>query len=292
MFLSHARTVLAAGVIGALSSATLVLTPEAIAVQTSAKARLDIGSYNIQANVDPAVFGTAVKELLPRVDIVGLQEVHGEEKGRQLDKLRSLGWNHFRPEPGKKNPVLWRSSRFDMMGGRTVKFTDSTYIGDERPGPRDTLNENVATIVRLQDRVSHQRLSVVNIHFTPGAVSAGERVPDRPRIFATYVEQVREMAEVAEQEKAWGKVFVLGDFNVGWVADQKKQKRRLPFATLDRLRLRAAWATSRPATGGTRGRALLDQIYAPQAARRAVVAFDIQFSDHYPALARYRLPVL
>lgn len=291
MFVCHARRVLAAGVVGALSSATLVLTPQAIAVTTPEKAELKIGSYNIQADVDPAVFDDAVKELLPRVDVVGLQEVHGDEKGRQLDKLEYLGWDHFRPELGKKNPVLWRSSRFHMVSGRTVKFTDRRYIGDERPA-RDTLNENFATIVRLKDRVSQQNLSVVNIHFAPGAVSAGARVPGRPRIFATYVEQVREMAEVAEQEKAWGKVFVLGDFNVGWVADEKKQKRRLPFATLKRISLRAAWATSRPDSGGTRGRALLDQIYAPQAARSAAVAFDMKFSDHYPALATYRLPVL
>jgi exonuclease III len=288
--LAAARTWLVAVVLAALTATVLVLTPATATAAPTPKARLKIGSYNIFAKVSPETFNQGVRAVLPRVDILGLQEVHGKEKGYKLNGMRSLGWDHFRPEAGYKNVVMWKRSRFAKVSGRTVKFTKARWLGAERPS-RKTLNENVATVLRLRDRESNQNISIVNVHLAPGAVSAGRRVPGRPRLWDAYTDQVRKMTALAKKEGAWGEVFVVGDFNVGWVSDEKHRKRKLPFASFKRLRMKANWAADRPATGGTRGNALLDGIYAERKARKSSVAFDVRHSDHLPALATYRLPI-
>jgi endonuclease/exonuclease/phosphatase (EEP) superfamily protein YafD len=100
------------------------------------------------------------------------------------------------------------------------------------------------------------------------------------------------LIQKVENQRGYGKVFVTGDFNAGWVADEKHRHRHLPFRSFRSLHFKSMWAAERPRDGrGTHADALLDQVYARRAAASARVLFRLNdYSDHVPAVARYRLP--
>ena len=87
-------------------------------------------------------------------------------------------------------------------------------------------------------------------------------------------------------------VFVLGDFNAGFVPDRRHRRRSLPYRTFKALGLRSNWSTQHPAHLGTHNDALIDQIYHPGKAVRTVVVRGLRFSDHRPATATYVLDVV
>lgn len=254
---------------------------------------LQIGTYNIQANRTPAVFGQAVAAMLPRVDVLGLQEVNSKDKETVIKSFEARGWDYFRSRPGEQSPIMWNTQRFRFLSARMAKLADATWVGDERPGFDPMVKEQWATVVRLEDRLTAQKLSFVNTHLVAGAVKGGVRIPGRPRTFELYRTVVAELARIARIEAAWaeGRTYVMGDYNIGWVADYNQRRPRLPFATFKRQGMKSMWHTTRPANRGTRLTALLDQVYSSTMAADSTVEFDIEFSDHWPAIATYNIPV-
>lgn len=289
MLRSRARILIMAALAVATVAALLTAAPQ-VHARHRATTQVAIGSYNIFAHVSADVLNDAMRAVLPRVDILGVQEAQGKKKDWPFARLAGEGWGVYRPDRGQ-NPVLWRRSRFVKLSARTVRLSRARYVGDEWPGPQGTLKENRATVVRLRDRQSGQRVSVVNVHLAPGAVSAGLPIPGRPKLFQLFTQQVRRLGSVARLEGRWGRVFVLGDLNSAWGADAKRRHRRLPFTAFRRVGMTACWATEHPPLGrGTRGTALLDTVYAETRARSARVAFEVTYSDHFPVLTTYKLP--
>jgi endonuclease/exonuclease/phosphatase (EEP) superfamily protein YafD len=99
------------------------------------------------------------------------------------------------------------------------------------------------------------------------------------------------LIEKVENQRGYGTVFVMGDFNAGWVADEKHRHEHLPFRSFRAIDFRSMWATERPGNGkGTHEDALIDQVYAHDKAGSARVLFGLKgYSDHLPAVARYGL---
>ena len=262
-----------------------------VAATTAATATTRVGTYNIQAKLSTATFKQAVDAFTPYVDVAGLQEVNNRDKGGYLTNLP--GFASYRPAQtrGEQSLVIWRTDRFSLISARSVRISRTWFIGDEWPAGGRYLAASYAAVVRLNDRTAGRPLILV-IHLVPGAVTMGKPTPGRPKMFQLYVRQVENLLELVKAERAHGRVFAVGDYNAGWKADERERRPRLPFMSFRRIYFKSNWATERPARRGTHSLSLIDQVYSVFRASSARVLFSIGYSDHYPGLGTYQLPVV
>lgn len=260
---------------------------------SSSASSLNIGTYNIRAGVTVEAFRGAVTALVPYADVIGLQEVNSKSKQAVLAEVP--GWDFFRPPRfyGEQKPIMWNEAVFSEVSSRSVEIGPEADIGNEVPGKDGYIKPQYASVTRLLHRASGQPISIVNLHLVPGAVKAGRKWPGRTNLFRYYTRELAVALQVVTAEAAWGEVFVLGDYNAGWVADERNRKPRLPFMRFRGLGMRSMWETERPAARvGTHRDALIDQVFTDRPAARAGVLSHITFSDHVPAVATYELPAL
>ena len=287
--LRRPRALLGACVALAALSAAVVAAPVSNAAQPTS---MRVGSYNIRAGVSTATFQDAVQAVAGISDVAGLQEVNSRAKESVLGQLS--GWDYYRPYrapgvtvAGEQSPVIWRSSRFTKVGARAVVIAPRADVENSA----GYVNKSFATVVHLRDRSTGANLSVINVHLVPGAVINGRATPHKPKLFAVYKTSVANLRALAGSERSFGAVYVMGDFNVGWVADKRVHLAGLPFAQFwSKLSMRSMWATERPA-GGTGSHvgspSLIDQVYAAHKAASAKVDYSTTYSDHYPVVATY-----
>lgn len=282
-----AATALVAGLVAGPSPAAAEAAPVA---PSTDDVKLKVVSYNIRADRTTSQFRDAVLAVAPRAHLMGLQEVNGKPKEGVLADLD--GWDYYRYNDGDtgsgQTPILWRPSRFDFDSGRGAFLAAGRWL--DRDG--QMVNDKYAHVVRLTDRLTGEDISVINVHLPSGALKGGQPRLDRPLTYAMYLECVVALELLTAFEQLWwGDVYVMGDFNIGWVADSRSRHLEHPFKAMRRLGLRASWETDHPAKRGTIGTALLDQVYSSIPAARAKVAFDVKYSDHFPAIAVYKLPL-
>lgn len=247
-----------------------------------------MATFNVQFGRSLSDFQRGVTALLGRSDVIGLQEMGTRDKAAFLDTLVDAGWSHYYARPSQE-PVLWRTDRFTFVSGRLAQISAATYIGSEVRGMSSTQKARYVEVVRLLDKVTGRRVSIINVHLVQGAVRGGRPWVGRPRLWRLYKQGLVNLAGVTIAEKRWGHVFVMGDFNVGWVADYKHKLRRMPVRTFSALSMRSMWAASRPTNGlGTHNDALIDQVFSGIVPTSAAVQFDLGgLSDHRPAIATF-----
>jgi exonuclease III len=272
----------------------VVLVPSSAAPaaeQRLADTDIRIASYNVNYNVNLSVFGQAVGDLLPRVDIAALQEVNKRDKHALLQEYEDSGeWGYYNPPPleGYQNAVLWRTDRFAELSTAHPRISPRWFIGDENPKVGRYQKEKFVAIVRLEDRLTQKKVTVIDVHLINGAIRGGKRRPGMRRTYNLLVHQIDQLKDIVKKEKPTSdKLFVLGDYNIGWVLDKKVGKRKLVFETMKRIGMKANWATEHPKRRGTQGRALMDQIYSENKALAAKVFFGFKYSDHRPAYGLY-----
>jgi endonuclease/exonuclease/phosphatase family metal-dependent hydrolase len=262
-----------------------------------------VGTFNIRAGVGASRFAAGVKALLPDVDIAGLQEVNSKEKAKKLAAIKRSGpwdfWRQYRtnipqhPHEGgaEQNPVMWRGDRFVCTYAGPMLASGLISLKGELPKWDDD-KRHWFSVVHLVDRVTGQRLSIVNVHMIHGAVKGGTPAKGEPLHWDVYVTQMTNLIEKVENQRGYGTVYVMGDFNCGWVADEKHRHAHMPFRSFGGIDFRSMWATERPDNGkGTHEDALIDQVFAHDRADSAKVLFGLsEYSDHVPAVARYSLP--
>jgi endonuclease/exonuclease/phosphatase family metal-dependent hydrolase len=271
----------------ALFAPVLALGTQGSAVAVGTTVR--IATFNVQVRRSVAEFEAGVLPLLDRSDIVGLQEMDTREKEAVLASLSDSGWAHYTVRPAFQTPVLWRTDRFSFVSGRVAKISDATYIGGELPGEPSVQKARYVSVVRLRDRLTGHNVSIINAHMIQGAIRGGRPWVGRPRVWGLYKVGLLNLASITAAEQRWGRVFTLGDFNSGWVADHKHLLRRFPIRTFSRLSMRSMWAASRPTNGlGTHNDALIDQVFSNIRPSSARVQFDLSgHSDHRPAIVWY-----
>lgn len=281
----------AVAALAAVSAAPVVrVTPAAVSEQP-----LSVGSYNIRAGVSTDTFRDAVQDLTSGahgVDVAGLQETNSHKKEAVLASLASSGWSYYRGSPGEQSPVIWNSDRFRFVSGRVARVARSLYIGNEMKGRAPRTAPMYVTVVRLLDRRTDTNISVINVHLLPGAVINGSPTPGRPRWFRAFRNSVVNLVSLAASERSFGTVFVLGDFNVGYAADKRVHRPRLPYARFLRKGMTSMWATERPSGSigsHQKSPALIDQVYSATRATSATVRHGVTYSDHYPVVATYQL---
>lgn len=274
--------------VGALSADAVPAAPSSSRATTVGPSSLRLGTYNIRSGVSVADFKKAVDAMKPRADLIGFQELGRNEKNAYLKADHD--WGYYRPPATQQNPVIWRRDLFDVVSSRGYLLTQARDLGGELGAADET--DNWATVVRLRERASGQVFSYINVHFVHGAVQAGKPTPGRPRTFALYVDQVKAAAEVVKAERAVSPtVYIGGDFNIGYKADDKVRDKRLPYRRFTALGMTSIWKGSPylEAKKGTHADALIDQIWTTAAPASVHIERDITESDHVPAAATYDL---
>lgn len=251
----------------------------------------DIGTYNIRADRSLRQFKNAVDAFKEKVQVAGLQEIAEKEKNDYLQS--DEGWGYYRPAELRQNPVIWDTSYFSFVGAPDAGYRIAKGREVEaKAGGTEFKEATFATVVRLDHLVSGNEVSVINVHLLSGASRVGRPWPGRPKRFEMFTDQIAGMMRLVKAERELGnEVFVLGDFNIGFQADQKVRDRRLPFKRFKRVGYRSMWQGGELAEKGTYENAYLDQIWADVEPTQREVARDIKGSDHYPALATYLLDV-
>ena len=103
--------------------------------------------------------------------------------------------------------------------------------------------------------------------------------------------------QAVRRERRWGRVFVTGDFNVGYEADLKWHLNAMPYKRFGAIGLTSMWkgSTYLPKPYGTHEDALIDQVWTTRPAETTTIVRNITQSDHFPAVATYTpltLPVV
>jgi endonuclease/exonuclease/phosphatase family metal-dependent hydrolase len=261
-----------------------------------------IASFNIRAGTTTQDFSQGVHGLLPKADIIGLQETNTKDKAMVLANLASQGWDFYRqyrtdisahPHQGgtEQQPVLWRSDRFTCTYAGPALLSGIYLLHGEKPAFDDD-RTHYFTLVHLVDNVTGQRIAIINIHLIPGVISSGLPVRGIPRHWDLYQKQLTNVIAEAQREQGWGTVYVLGDFNSGYLQDVAHDHKGLPYRSFRAIGYKSMWATETPASGrGSRQHALIDQVYTARKAKKAHVVFSLRgYSDHKPVVAQYSLP--
>lgn len=285
----HLRLVAVVAMLAPLAAFTTQAPADArTSASTVATTSVRMATFNVQVRRSLDQFQRGVTALLPRSDVIGLQEMDSREKAAWLQTLSESGWSYWFVRPSQE-PVLWRTDRFTLVSGRLEQVSPVTYIGNEVRGMTPTQKPRYVAVVRLYDKVTGRRVSVINVHLIQGAVRGGKPWVGRPRLWRLYKRGLVRVAGITAVEKTWGRVFVIGDFNAGWVADKKHRLRRMPVRTFSAQSMRSMWAVARPTSKyGTHGTALIDQIFSGVVPTAAAVQFDIYgVSDHWPAIATF-----
>lgn len=284
------RTALCSVVL-ALCAAGPVATPaHGSAAAAADQPELRIGSYNIRAGVPLSAFKDAVSAFKPNADVAGLQEIGANDRNKFLKADHD--WGYFRPPQLQQNPVIWRRDLFDFVGAEGFRIAKERDLHGEHSGD-EAKGDSWATVVRLVHRASGEQISFINVHLVRGAVKGGRPAPDKPHLFELYTDQVDGTVEAIEQERGKSdRVYVLGDFNVGFEADAKRRNKNLPYKEFGALGLRSMWQGS-PLLAkpyGTHNDALIDQVWSTEDSSAERILRTIKQSDHSPTVATYVLP--
>ena len=281
-----------AGAVVSLGAALLAGLPAAAAPSAVAVDQpLRVGTYNIRAGVSHAEFEKAVAAFKPQADVLGLQEIGATDRGTYL--ASDSTWGYYRPPALQQNPILWDRTLFDFAGATGHKIAEKRDLGGEHSGG-EAKGDSWATVVRLVQRSTGRQLSFINVHLVRGAVKGGLPAPGKPKLFRLYTDQVSgTVAAITAERAVSDEVFVLGDFNVGWEADYKRQHRKLPFKRFKKISLRSMWQGSPllDKSYGTHNDALIDQVWATRDSSSEAILRNIKPSDHWPAVATYQLPI-
>jgi endonuclease/exonuclease/phosphatase (EEP) superfamily protein YafD len=270
------------------ATTVLVAAPAAQASPTD-PTQLRVGTFNVISRASTDTFATAVSQVKPQVDVLGLQEVGMNSKNWWLRS--DDAWGYYRPPALQQNPVIWDESQFDFVSGTGVLLSDATSVEGTTGYGEEAKTANWATVVRLRHLASGQVVSFVNVHLVAYAIRGGRFIAERPRAAALYRTQLRALvAAVAAESLTSSAVYVLGDFNAGYREDVRTHRRNLPVRQLGAIGFHSMWEQSpllRRRLGTHDNGSLIDQVWSPSAPVSTQIMSWVQGSDHRPAVATY-----
>jgi hypothetical protein len=292
MFRGSARTplCLASALTAVLAVLALAGPPVSAAADegTALTVPIRIGTYNIVNSASPDEAETAMRRLLPHVDVAGLQEYEPNERLPSLDRLGQVGWGYWKTR--YSDPVIYDRLQFQFLSARAATVAAGRMVEDKASSTRlKYRNDTVAAVVRLLHRPTGERLVFINVHPTPGATPKGRPNKLMPKRLAMFKEEIRRTAALAADEQAHGRVFFLGDWNINYRADVQVRHKAFAFRQFKLVGYKSVWAAGMPEIG-TQNRALIDGVWATTLPTSAQILTDFPESDHRPAVVTYPLP--
>lgn len=153
----------------------------------------------------------------------GFQEMSDEEDRQTLIALcAAKDWGYYMPpEGGLAIPIVWNRARFRLIDGHTTLVH----------GPVDGSPSRYINVVRLRELATGKVFGFINTHTISNAsfdaqLSDPQKIPLLQKHFAMLRTEILGLFASTEN------VFVSGDFNVNYLADQRRRNPGLPTATL------------------------------------------------------------
>lgn len=218
--------------------------------------------------------------------VAGFQEFSGPSHRQILETVaKNNGWEVYIPGTGGRSiPIAWRTNRFSFESAESIfvhKSTGKTF-------PSRWIN-----VVRLRENHSGRILGVINTHAIARAshdARPHDRHGDASRIgyLRLHLAKLRETILALQQETPW--VVAMGDLNVNFLADQRRQVAGLPTEAL------GPYVSFNMPNEGSRGlKSLLDYQMTPlPELGSALTPLNSNVvrgsnSDHEPVVATYQM---
>ena len=305
--------VLATGMTGADTGAPPHGDEELAAVTVAAKPKkpkrafIEVATLNTAATMSAK---RAMKDIAALAatgpDVIALQEMgSGKRRSRTKERLvecEGCRYGAYVPTPAVpgSTPILFRWSRFDLIGKGTQQVSERTYVGPRGAGP-STLRAKFVNWVQLKERRTGRQLVVLNNHAVP-TVQAPGGGPNRrqPKRLALYRQHMNGLKSLVRAFKRTGAaVVVTGDLNVNYRKDKTVRARLFPYANLGSVGIHSSYQVLGEPTRGTHelpngtDTRLIDYV-AYSSAQRGIKAVEQRVlrgyrSDHRPVVVKLRL---
>ena len=149
--------------------------------------------------------------------------------------------------------MLWRSDRFVCTYAGPALLSDIFPLYGEKPAFDDS-KTHWFTVVHLVDRVTGQRLAIVNVHLIPGVIMGGLPVRGIPRHWKLYQRQLARVVAMTRAAAELGPGVRARRLQLRLAPGRGSTATRdLPFRSFRAIGYRSMWATENPGKG--RGRA-------------------------------------
>lgn len=226
-----------------------------------------VATANILDRLDARDAAEALSSVLQHdPDVVGIQE-WGITRRSILGRHPAYDWV---APPYGGNVVGFRRDRFAHLGHR-LRLIGRLGVADRGARPVRVLPPRVTTLVRLHDRTTGSRTSVIDYHLVPGSQALGSYRGDRPLLARRHRDEARRLSALVAERLAGGDAVVaLGDSN---------------FDGFELPGLTSAWEGRRDEPVGTLGWSRkVDDVFA--AGPASAVTLVRTASDHAAVLAQ------
>lgn len=253
-------------------------------------------SYNTLKDLGPqTAYSDLIKLSKTKVQIIGLQEAHNNNRDADFNRLSDQGWSNYRPKTSgfsDEDTILWRTDEFSLLDSGCI-YLGQYSIPSARMPPR------YLNWVKLNHNASGRDLYFMDTHFDPFL----DQHNGHPRTAADLQNRIQMhfgfIAAIASHMKAFGAkapVFTAGDLNINLIDDAKVRYPKFPYAAWGAVQTRSNWdsVTVRPPYGTIGGHLYYDAVWLTRGPQWSVTPIDNWIltgyhSDHKPVLVRYQI---
>lgn len=280
-------------VLGATSLAAEPTSDQRLVAETTTSVPVRVATYNIHNDLGYTAARTAVRRLVPKADVIGLQEFYSPLRVPILAELAVDGWQFWKPALIGADPVLYDGNVFSFRSGDAVQMTPGLKVEDPKTLFRMTYaRPTYATVVRLVHKPTGQPVTIVNAHLIARATKDGRPFRKVPNRVSAYKQGMAAVAAAVERERQSATVFATGDWNVHYNFDARERVRAFPFRQFKRQGMQSVWKTKTPRKPTINDNGVIDGIWAASRPARAKVLGRFPESDHRPVWSKYRLQVV
>lgn len=243
-----------------------------------------VATANVKASLADPRSWTAVNRVLHRQPQLLMLQEWGRGRHDVLDRLDSR-WG----TAGRRRPIVYDRNTLLFEETFLAELENGGRVKRLR-GRRRELGDTVARVLIARRRWDGRFVIGINFHL-PAAVDRNGR-PRRSSGWQRLAQHAEATAGLGLLWRAYGEmpgveVYAGGDTNVDHRDDRRVEHKRFPHAVMTRVGAVSCWEGNMPdrPRNGTHGRRLIDNIYAPQRARR-VLQLGIP-GDHDAVVAHY-----
>lgn len=282
---SRARALLAE--LGAKTGAgAQAAAPIATSQTAGSSTTVTVASWNtLRTNSTPDLIA-GVRSIGTSADVIGLQELGSP--ARRAAALSAVGGTFALQSARNAVPLLWRKSKFDLIGQGSTKVFDVIRVEDGVSGPN--VGPKNVSWVQLRLRGTGTTFTVINNHILPSINIKGHPDRTKPGRLRLYRTQMSALLALVDRFRAFGPVMATGDFNIDARADARVKDPSDPYVLMRQHDLYSNWHTLGFASASTQGHRYIDYVWGTRSKGAVAVAQKVlpkYGSDHSPVLVTF-----
>lgn len=244
--------------------------------QGATSATFTIASWN--ANYENSVSNVIshVKQVI-KADIIGFQELGSQEHAAEIihglaavvggSPCADCDYRAYFPQADRAypDPIIWKRDKFKLIDKGERRVNNAVHTND-CPGARNDHLIKPTVWVLLEERTTGARFIVSNNHLVASVEADGQwkpcAGPIRKDLFTDHMDGIIDTVKVAKGKNI--PIFITGDFNVDYRADQRPENRTAPFPykRFSNHNIFANWHYLGMENGaGTHGNRLIDYVH-------------------------------